>query len=147
MTAKRARRSGSDEARTFAGVAYAEWDLPTAAARVENGLSAEVLTDVQERLGLDQKGLAHLLGVSASTLGRRRPGDLLSPGVSERALRVVRLAEVAARVLGGPAEAQGWMKDPNPALGDVTPIEMARTEPGARLVERVLGEIDYGLPL
>ena len=131
----------------LAGIAYAEWDLPTAAARVGEGLSADILITVQQRLGLDQKGLAHVLGVSASTVGRRKPGERLSPGVSERALRVARLAEVAARVLGGPAEALGWMKEPNVALGDVTPIEMARTEPGARLVERLLGEIEYGLPL
>lgn len=147
-----AREATSRTSRTASGrrtviVSYAAWDLPTAAARVEEGISADILADVQERLGLDQKGLARVLGVSASTVGRRKPGERLSPGVSERALRVARLAEIAARVLGGPDEAQQWMKEPNPALGDAQPVETARTEPGARLVERLLGEIEYGLPL
>lgn len=137
----------SQPGRHSASVAYATWDLPTAAARVEEGIPAEILTDVQERLGLDQRGLARVLGVSTSTLGRRKPGERLSPSVSERALRVARLAEIAARVLGGPDEARDWMNESNPALGDAAPVETARTEPGARLVERLLGEIEYGLPL
>lgn len=129
------------------GISYAAWDLATAAARVEEGLSADILTHVQERLGLDQKGLARVLGVSVSTVGRLKPGERLSPGVSERALRVACLAETAARVLGGPDEARNWMKESNYALGDAQPVETARTEPGARLVERLLGEIEHGLPL
>lgn len=133
--------------RRSAGISYAAWDLPTAAARVEEGLSADIIMVVQERLGLDKKGLARVLGVSVSTLGRRKPGERLSPGVSERALRVARLAETAARVLGGADEARNWMKESNPALGDAQPVETARTEPGARLVERLLGEIEHGLPL
>lgn len=128
-------------------VYYSDWDLKTAANRVAEGLPTEILGHVQERLDLNQKGLATLLGISESTVLRSRGVGRLSASVSERALRVVRLAEYAARVLGGLDHARAWMKEPNYALGDVTPIELARTEPGARLVERVLHDIEHGLPV
>jgi uncharacterized protein (DUF2384 family) len=39
------------------------------------------------------------------------------------------------------------MKEPNYGLGDRVPLELARTEPGARLVEQSLAAIEYGLPV
>jgi putative toxin-antitoxin system antitoxin component (TIGR02293 family) len=128
-------------------VYYSDWDLKTAADRVAEGLPTEILGHVQERLDLSQKGLSQLLGISESTVLRSRGAGRLSTGVSERALRIARLAEYAARVLGGPGQAAAWMKEPNFALGDVTPLELARTEPGARLVERTLHDVEHGMPV
>lgn len=64
----------------------------------------------------------------------------------ERAYRIARLTEIAAEVLGSEGEAKEWMKEPNFALGDQIPLEMARTEPGAALVECLLGQIEHGIP-
>jgi len=145
-SAAAARRGGSAPARRRGEVIYSDWDLKTAATRVAEGLPVGILIDVQRRLDLSQQGLATLLGISESTVGRSKGGGRLSAGVSERALRVARLAEYAAHVLGGPEEARAWMKELNYALGDEAPLDLARTEPGARLVERVLHDIEHGLP-
>ena len=39
-----------------------------------------------------------------------------------------------------------WLREPNFALGDETPLEFADTVPGARRVERLLGQIEHGIP-
>ena len=127
---------------------FADWDLSMAAHRVEQGLAPATLDRLQEALGLSGRELAEVLLLSSRTLARRRRSDeRLPPDESERAYRLGRLAEVAARVLGGMEAARAWMREPNFALGEARPLDLARTEPGARLVERLLGQIEHGIPV
>jgi len=124
---------------------YSSWDLSTAAERISEGLSPDALETIQLVLELSNQELAHVVLISPRTLTRRRKEDRLPPDESERVYRVARLVEVASSVLGGEEAARSWMKEPNYSLGDVTPLEYARTEPGAELVERVLGQIEHGI--
>lgn len=71
----------------------------------------------------------------------------LSPAASERAERLARVAALAGQALGDPAEAKAWLTGPHPLFGDRAPIEVAATDLGARLVERVLHNIEHGLPV
>ncbi len=41
--------------------------------------------------------------------------------------------------------ASEWMLSPLPALGGETPIDIARTEAGARQVENLVGRIEHGV--
>ena len=126
---------------------FADWDLPTAAHRVEEGLAPATLDGLQDALALSSRELADALLLSPRTLSRRRrSADRLPPDESERAYRLGRLA-ARPRTLGGPEAARGWMREPNFALGDARLLDLARTEPGARLVERLLGHIQHGIPV
>ena len=122
-------------------------DLPTAAERIVAGLPTQVLEDLQRDLHLTNREMADLVLVSPRTLARRKRETRLSPGESDRIYRLRRLFALAVRVLGDAGEARQWMKEPNFALGEKTPLELARTAPGAELVERVLRQIEYGLPV
>ena len=125
---------------------FADWDLPTAMRHVEQGLAPATLDHLQEAFALSSRELAEALLLSPRTLSRRRrSSDPLPPDESERAYRLGRLAEVAAHVLGGAEAARAWMREPNYALGEAIPLAVARTEPGARLVERLLGQIEHGI--
>lgn len=126
---------------------YAAWDLPTAAKRVAEGLPTQALAMVQERLELAERELAHLMLISPQTLTQRKQEVLLPPDESERVYRVARLTEVAADVFNSRDAARQWMKEPNYALGEQTPLEVARTEPGAMLVENLLGHIGHGVTI
>ena len=127
---------------------FADWDLPTAALRVEEGLAPATLDSLQDTLALSSRELADVLLLSPRTLSRRRKaGERLPPDESERTYRLGRLAELAARTLGGPEAARDWMREPNFALGDARPLDLARTEPGARLVERLLATSEHGMPV
>lgn len=69
------------------------------------------------------------------------------PDESERVYRIGRLTEIAARVLGSEEAAKSWFREPNYALGEQKPLDLARTEPGAELVERVLIQVEQGIPV
>jgi putative toxin-antitoxin system antitoxin component (TIGR02293 family) len=84
------------------------------------------------------------LVASPATLKRR---TRLSPAASERAERLARVTALARQALGGADEARAWLTEPHPLFGGRPPIEAAATELGARQAERVLHNIEHGLPL
>jgi putative toxin-antitoxin system antitoxin component (TIGR02293 family) len=51
---------------------------------------------------------------------------------------------LAKHYLGDDDAAIHWLKRPNRALGGLIPLDCLDTEPGARMVENVLGRIAYG---
>jgi putative toxin-antitoxin system antitoxin component (TIGR02293 family) len=59
--------------------------------------------------------------------------------------RVQRVVRHALEVFEDEAAASEWLHDPNPALEDRVPIELARTEEGARSVHVILGRIEHGV--
>ncbi len=126
---------------------YLTWDLSTAAARISEGLPLSILTDIQKRLDLSNKELARAVSIPLRTLNRRRSEKRLPASESERAWRIARLTERAIEVLEDEEKAREWMKRPNYALGDTSPLDMARTGPGAEIVEQVLDGIAYGIPV
>ncbi len=124
---------------------YISWDLSKAASMVNSGLATEVLQIIQERLGLSNLELSQLLMVSPRTIDRRKKEEVLPVDESERSYRIARLTDLAAEVTGSMEKASAWFKKPNYALGNIKPIELMITEPGARLVERTLNQIRHGI--
>ena len=113
--------------------------------QIKSGLEVDTFGRLQTALGITAAELAAVIGLPPRTLARRKKQGRLSPEESERLVRVARLFEMAADVLGSGEEARRWMKAPRPALGDRTPLERADTELGAREVEDLLGRIAHGV--
>lgn len=113
---------------------------------IRKGIPAEALGWLKKRLGLTAEELAGVIHVSRRTMSRRKKKGRLKPDESERVLRLIRLYRRAVEVLGGPEEATEWLREKNFALGGETPLGFADTEPGARRVERLLGQIEHGIP-
>ena len=63
---------------------------------------------------------------------------------TERLARVVALAE---SIWDDPAASRAFLNRPHPLLGGDTPLDVAQTERGARRVERLLYDVEHGLPL
>ena len=84
------------------------------------------------------------LVVSPATYKRR---SRLSPAASEQAERLARVTALAQQALGDADEAKSWLNAPHPLLGDRAPIDAAATDLGARQVERILHNIEHGLPI
>jgi putative toxin-antitoxin system antitoxin component (TIGR02293 family) len=116
------------------------------AQAVREGLPADVVTALGQRLQLNQRELSRMLGIPARTLSRRKASAaLLSAQESDRTVRVARVAAAAVTFLGDWERATGWLHAPNRALGGARPLDLLDTDPGAQMVEDVLGRIAYGV--
>jgi putative toxin-antitoxin system antitoxin component (TIGR02293 family) len=65
---------------------------------------------------------------------------------SEAVLRSAALFEIASHVLGGDDAARRWLSTRQIVLGNITPLELAKTQDGSDHVRSVLNAIEYGLP-
>ncbi len=61
--------------------------------------------------------------------------------------RQARVAALAEHVFGSADEATEWLGRKHPLLGGWRPIELAESDLGAQQVERILLNIEYGLPV
>jgi putative toxin-antitoxin system antitoxin component (TIGR02293 family) len=69
----------------------------------------------------------------------------LSREESDRAVRVARVTAHAEKVFGDPEKAWRWLRKPKIAFDGKSPLEMLVTEPGARLVDQMIIQIDHGM--
>lgn len=113
---------------------------------VRKGFPARALDLFASRIQADDREMASMLGVSESTLARRRQSGSLLPAESERLFRIassLALAEEAFEDLG---KGMNWMRSPLIILGGLTPLSLLDTELGNPIVLRILANIVYGLP-
>jgi putative toxin-antitoxin system antitoxin component (TIGR02293 family) len=112
------------------------WPAPRAKAEVVNRL-------VQQ--GYSENEISSLV-VPKRTLARRRAADEpLTVEETDKAMRLSRIASLAARVFGDPAKSHRWLRKPKRALNGETPVAFLASEEGARKVEEMLYRIDHGM--
>lgn len=63
---------------------------------------------------------------------------------SDRAVRLLRIQSLAEQTFGDREKANLWLRRPLVELGSETPLGVAQTETGARVVETILGKIAWG---
>jgi putative toxin-antitoxin system antitoxin component (TIGR02293 family) len=111
---------------------------------IREGFPPAVVEEVMRASGLTLKELASALDLSPRSLQRRRRSGRLAQYESDRIYRLARIVAIANEYLGGHERALAWLKRPNRALGGLAPLAAIDTEPGARLVENLLGRVAYG---
>jgi len=115
-------------------------------AWVEEGLPYRALERLRSNIGLSREALADLVQIKPRTLDRRKEGGRLRPEESDRLLRAARVFGGTIALFEGDAEAaRTWLSSPQRALGGAVPLEMARTEVGAREVESLVGRLEHGV--
>ena len=122
-----------------------ELSLPQVIREIENGLPVSSFTAIRNDLGITDKELAQVIRVPKSTLAVRKKRGRFSFEESERLYRIQRLLRKAVDVFGDLEMARKWLKDKAYGLGDVSPLEFAKTEIGAREVENLLGRLEHGV--
>lgn len=75
---------------------------------------------------------------------RKSRSEALTHDESDRAVRIARITSLAEEVFGEDAKAGRWLRKSKSRFDGRTPLEMLRTEAGARLVEEMLMQLDYG---
>ncbi len=114
-------------------------------SEIENGLPVSSFTAIRHELGMTDKELAQVIRVPKSTLAVRKKRGRFTFEESERLYRIQRLLEKAVDVLGDRKMASKWLKEKAYGLGNVSPLEFAKTEIGAREVENLLGRMEHGV--
>lgn len=116
---------------------------------------ADLATAVRNRLPLNAlKGLK-LAGLSDSEIEtfaipqrtRRHRADKQQPltvDESDRAVRLLRVQTLAEQTFGNKEKANLWLRRTLMELGGETPLVVAQTEAGARVIETILGKIAWG---
>ncbi len=116
---------------------------------------AELALLVRERLPLSTlKGLAEA-GLSEGEIERfvipsrtRRhrlqKRQSLTVDESDRAVRLLRIQTVAEDTFDSTEKAAVWLRRPLAELGGETPLAIAETETGARVIETILAKIAWG---
>jgi putative toxin-antitoxin system antitoxin component (TIGR02293 family) len=122
-----------------------ELSLPQVIREIENGLPVSSFTAIRNDLGITDKDLAQVIRVPKSTLAVRKKRGRFSFEESERIYRVQRLLKKAVDFFGDLEMARKWLKEKAYGLGDVSPLDFAKTEIGAREVENLLGRLEHGV--
>ena len=76
---------------------------------------------------------------------RRSRREKLTIHESERVLRIMRILSLAEGIYGSRERALVWLRRSTPRLSNRPPIELLTSEPGSRIVEELLIQIDEGM--
>lgn len=126
----------------------AAWDDAEANAKIHEGIPIQLIVRLQELLDLTDEQTARLIGRSRSTYSRYRKAEAqLGVTEAERAVRYIRLLDLATDTFGRFDDAVAWMQEPNRALDGATPLDMAETDPGATIVRDLLLGVQHGFSL
>ncbi len=114
--------------------------------KLEAGFSYKAFVRLQKLLGSSIKELGDLLQIPRRTLTRRKQLGRFAPDESERLLRLTRVLDSSIELFEGDREtAVQWLRSPSRALSGETPLEMSKTEVGAREVETLIGRLERGV--
>lgn len=113
---------------------------------VEEGLPVEALDSASRYVAGDDRGAAEIRYaiVPRTTLHRR---ERLNAEESQRLERLARVAALAEAVWEDRALAHEFLTSRQPQLDGERPIDLARTDLGAREVEELLMALEYSLPV
>lgn len=121
-------------------------DVPTLISAAKAGLSWNAVKKFLGATGLSQQQLANYLDIPERTFARRRETGALDRRESEKLLRLAEIWEAALDLFDeDDARTRAWLVAPAFGLGNVAPIDYARTEFGGREVRALIGRIADGV--
>ncbi len=112
---------------------------------IEQGLRYRAAEALRDRYGIATAELTFILVLPGRTLARRKVEGRFRPEESDRLVRLGRIAALAEETLGDSAKAASWLRRPNRALANESPIRQLDTDVGSRQVEGLLLRIAHGI--
>ena len=113
---------------------------------IARGLPFDSIERMQKNVGFDIDTLAALVQIPRRTLTRRRSEGRFTPEESDRLVAAARLLSKALDLFEGNAEgARGWLLAPQLGLAGAIPLDIAKTETGAREVEILIDRLEQGI--
>lgn len=112
---------------------------------IRRGLPALAFEALARAVQLTQAELSETLAIPERTLLRRKKEGTLNTEESGKLVRVARVMHRAIEVFEDRIAALNWLKEPNRALGRVSPLSLLDTDVGAETVLDTLGRIEQGV--
>lgn len=109
------------------------------------GVSKDALSHLAGFLRFTMSQMAEILPVSARTIQRKAPKDLLDKAVSDRILLIAEVAARGIEAFEDEAKFRAWLKLPHVVFGHKTPLELLKSSFGARMVLDELARIEHGV--
>ncbi|MBK1622198.1 antitoxin Xre/MbcA/ParS toxin-binding domain-containing protein [Afifella marina] len=113
------------------------------ARAVENRLPLAALKGLAEA-GLSEQEIDRFVLPQRTRRHRSEKKQKLTVEESDRAVRLLRLQTLAEETFGDRQKAHIWLRRPLAELHGETPLVVAQTDAGARVIETVLGKIAWG---
>lgn len=114
--------------------------------RSRQGVQRAEADRVAALVGLTDKEMAAVIGLSTSYLHRLKTEQRISQEASERLSLLENLLHHALDTFDGQTTiVLGWLRSPLRELEFQTPLQILDTVTGYILVDRVLGRIDHGI--
>ena len=110
---------------------------------VHRGIRLAVLAHVQ-KAGFSKQEIEHFIIPARTWRHRKTKREPLSIEESDRVVRLTRIQALAEDVFGDVQRGNRWLREPLGILDGRSPLEVARTEAGARLIEQLLAKLDWG---
>jgi len=110
---------------------------------IEQGIPAAWARSLETQ-GLTRDDIRRI--IPDRTLDRRiAKGEMLKIEEADGLARLLRVVKAARDLFENDENADMFLRNPNPALGERIPIHMAQTDIGAREVETIIGRLAYGV--
>ena len=110
------------------------------------GLTWAAVQRFLDSSGFSKQDIAQYLDIPERTLARRRVAGIFGSRESEQLLRLAEIYEAVLDLFDGDAGSTlAWLTSPVRGLGNVRPIDMARSEFGARDVRDTIGRLRDGV--
>jgi len=94
--------------------------------------------------GLSEREIDSLVIPQRTRRHRAERHQALTVEESDRAVRLLRIQSLAEATFDDNIQAARWLRHSLVELGGETPLTIAQTEAGARLIETILGKIAWG---
>ncbi len=145
MRQEEEERSYVEEPAAIYGGSLPRVSTSTIIELIKEGLPFRELERLRRRMDVTTERIAKIVGMSRSTLNRRKKEGTLSQFQSEKVVRLEQLYAKAVATFEDEELAKQWMLAPVKALGEEAPLDYAETEIGAREVENLLGRLEHGV--
>lgn len=119
---------------------HSQGDLATV---VRRGLPLAALKTLA-RAGFTETEIGRLVISRRTRRHRADKNRSLTVDESDRVVRLLRIQTIAENTFGEREAANIWLRRPLGQLSGETPLDMAQTEAGARVIERILAAIAWG---
>lgn len=113
------------------------------AAAVSNRLPLSVLEGLAQA-GLSEQEIDKFVIPQRTRRHRTSKRQPLTVDESDRAVRLLRIMTLAEETFGDKEKADRWLRRPLTELAGATPLVLAQTDAGARVIETILGAIAWG---